>query len=268
MAPSSRRAPRPQVGNRSPVNLPTTVPTVSQRRKESWVDRSFPINLPTALRLANAQAIDVRIASEKIRLATAQLQQARALWLPTILVGPNYFRHDGPIQDIQGNIINTSKSAFLMGAGPILVFSTLELFRTQDHVAAEVVQAHAQVEASAGRLQAAEREVKGAVESALENLKGFSQTRKVGELPVLITRPQEVVAAIQALALAYNDYYGAVADFNRAQFRLYRAIGNAPAAVESLLPSPPEPSGGRGGKRGYLNRREPVPSRNELPPPR
>ena len=32
--------------------------------------------------------------------------------------------------------------------------------------------------------------------------------------------------AIQALAQAYNDYYGAVGDYNRAQFRLYRALGN------------------------------------------
>ena len=39
-------------------------------------------------------------------------------------------------------------------------------------------------------------------------------------------RPQEAVAAVQALAQAYNDYYGAVADYNRAQFRLYRALGH------------------------------------------
>ena len=37
-------------------------------------------------------------------------------------------------------------------------------------------------------------------------------------------RPQEAVAAVQALAQAYADYYGAVADANRAQFRLYRAL--------------------------------------------
>ena len=42
---------------------------------------------------------------------------------------------------------------------------------------------------------------------------------------VLLVRPQEVVAAVQALAQAYLDYYGAVADANRAQFRLYRALG-------------------------------------------
>jgi hypothetical protein len=43
---------------------------------------------------------------------------------------------------------------------------------------------------------------------------------------ILVIRPQEVVAAIQSLVLAYNDYFGAVADYNRAQFRLYRALGH------------------------------------------
>lgn len=447
------------------------------------VEKPLPINLPTALQLANAQAIDVQLASERVRLAVAQWQQARALWLPDILLGPSYYRHDGRVQDIQGNVFDTSKDAFLLGAGPIFVVTTtaglfgplvqrqqvkaqqafyqaaqndtmlavtdayfqvqqargelagaldarakaedlvrrvaqlaevlvppfekqraetefarrdqavylaqerwrvasadlnrilrlepttlavpveppqlqiplfdsqtevnelirlgltyrpelkahqalvqaalkqlqrekmrpllpdvqlrgastagvlgtfpmsffggglnstignfgmredydlqliwtlqnlglgnralirqqqvqnrlalLELIGVQNRVAAEVTQAHAQVQMSLRRLQASEREVKGAVVSAQENLKGFRQTRKVGELPVLIVRPQEVVAAVQALALAYNDYYGAVADYNRAQFRLYRATGNAAAAVENRLPSPPMPS--------------------------
>ena len=120
--------------------------------------------------------------------------------------------------------------------------ASLDLVGVANRIAAEVAQAHAQVQMSLRRLQAAEREVKGAVASAQENLKGFRQTRKVGELPTLIVRPQEVVAAIAALAVAYNDYYGAVADFNRAQFRLYRATGNAARAVEGLLPSQAPPS--------------------------
>ena len=33
-------------------------------------------------------------------------------------------------------------------------------------------------------------------------------------------------ASIQTLAQAYANFYGAVADYNRAQFRLYRALGH------------------------------------------
>lgn len=50
-------------------------------------------------------------------------------------------------------------------------------------------------------------------------------------------RPQEVLPAVQALAQAYNDYFGTVADYNRAQFRLSRALGQpAQALAEDVAP--------------------------------
>jgi hypothetical protein len=104
--------------------------------------------------------------------------------------------------------------------------SLLELFRLQDQVAAEVTQAYAQGQSAANRLGKAESGLKDAVESANKNLEGLGQTKTAsGKVIILVIRPQEVVAAIQALMLAYNDYYAAVADYNRAQFRLYRALG-------------------------------------------
>jgi outer membrane protein TolC len=428
----------------------------------------LPINLPTALQLANTQAIDVAVASERIQVAAAQLQRARALWLPTILWGTDYFRHDGRIQDVAGNNIDTSKSSFLFGAGPYAVFALtdaffeplaarqvarsreaafqaanndtmlvvanayfniqqargdlagaedtvrrseelmrrveglaaeiipqveairvraelsrrrqtvsqardrwriaaselqrilrlepaaliepvesphlavtlisldtvvddlisvallnrpeleaqqalveatlqrlrqerlrplvpsvllrgvstpvtgtlaggdfgagrnssldrfgarsdfdiqilwqlenlgfgnrarvnerraenqvaiLELFKIQDRVAAEVVQAYELARSAAGRIKDAEAELHDAVESATKNFEALGQfkTAPGTKLNVLIIRPQEVVAAIQALGQAYEDYYGAVADYNRAQFQLYRALGH------------------------------------------
>ena len=39
------------------------------------------------------------------------------------------------------------------------------------------------------------------------------------------------MAAVQALAQAYSDYYGAVADYDRAQFRLYHALGHPAQAL-------------------------------------
>jgi outer membrane protein TolC len=432
-------------------------------------DKPLPINLPTALHLANVRPIDIALASERIRLAAAQLDRARVLWLPTVYLGMDYFRHDGQIQDVAGNVFGTSKSAFLLGAGPSAIFaltdaifsplaerqvvraraaelqtarndsllavaeayfsvqqargelvgaedatrrgedvvrrtqelaaegegiladvdvvrartefarrdqaldtarerwrvasadlvrvlrldpstlvepleapqlrltlvaldkpvddlipvaltsrpelaaqqalvqatlerlrqerlrplipsillrgastnpagtlaggyfggglndklsnfgargdfdvqvlwelqnlgfgnkarvderraenslSVLELFRLQDRVAAEVAQAYAQAQAAASRLGKAENGLKDAVESANKNFQGLGQTKTAGgKVIVLVIRPQEVVAAIQALAQAYTDYFGAVADYNRAQFRLYRALG-------------------------------------------
>ena len=45
------------------------------------------------------------------------------LWLPNLNFGADYFRHDGQIQDIVGNVFTTSRSTFLLGAGPQAVVS-------------------------------------------------------------------------------------------------------------------------------------------------
>src|SRR5262249_22973181 len=102
----------------------------------------------------------------------------------------------------------------------------LDLFRVQDLVAAEVAKAHAQAKFAAARITEAEQELREAQESVQQHFDGFKQTQKVGNVLLLVIRPQEVQAAVQTLAQAYNSYYAAVADFDRAQFRLFRAIGN------------------------------------------
>src|SRR5204863_666319 len=89
----------------------------------SATDKPLPINLPTALQLANIRPIDIALASERIRVAAAQLERAHVLWLPTVLLGVDYFRHDGQIQSVEGNVFGTSKSSFMLGVGPAAVFA-------------------------------------------------------------------------------------------------------------------------------------------------
>jgi outer membrane protein TolC len=122
--------------------------------------------------------------------------------------------------------------------------AVIELFRRQDMVAAEVAQAYAQASLAARRVSIAEQEVKAARESAEKNLLALKATKGPDERVTLVVRPQEAVAAVQALAQSYADYYGAVADTNRAQFRLYRALGQ-PAhclADDQHMPSPAAPA--------------------------
>lgn len=440
-------------------------------------ERPLPINLPTALQLANVRPIDIALASERIRLAISQLDRAQVLWLPTVYLGVEYSRHDGQIQETPGNVFGTSRSSLQLGAGPFAVFAitdaifaplaerqvvgareaglqsarndsllavaeayfnvqqargelagavdaagraeevvrrteklqgiladvdmvrartefdrrdqvvdtarerwrtasaelarvlrldasalveplesphlrvtlvgldkpvdelipvaltyrpelaeqqalvqatlvrlrqerlrplipsvllraastnpsqgtlaggyfgggkndnlsnfgarsdfdiqvvwefqnllfgnaarvrerrsenqlaVLGLFGIQDRVAKEVAEAYAQVQSAAARVVKAERGLKNAVESANKNLQGLGQTNPAaGTAPgtkviVLVIRPQEVVSAVQALAQAYSDYYGAVGDYNRGQFRLYRALGQPAQAL-------------------------------------
>ena len=117
--------------------------------------------------------------------------------------------------------------------------ATLELLRTQDRVAAEVATAFAQATAAAERLKLAEPTLKDAVELVDKSLEGLKTTRRAGDLLTLVVRPQEVVAAVQALGQANADYHAAVGDFNRSQFRLYRALGHPPAALPAVVPDGP-----------------------------
>jgi outer membrane protein TolC len=127
--------------------------------------------------------------------------------------------------------------------------AVLELARTQDRIAAEVATVYAQAKAAGERLAKAEPALREAVELVEASLAGMGQTKRVGETNVQLVRPQEVVAAVQLLAQANADFYASVADYNRGQFRLYRALGHpadvlcqavgAKAAVP--LTQPPEP---------------------------
>jgi outer membrane protein TolC len=106
----------------------------------------------------------------------------------------------------------------------------VELFRIQDRVAAEVVQAHARVQASIVNIGRSEIEVKEAQVSFEGNLKGIRETYRFGDRLIMVNRPNEAVDALRQLERAYDRYFLSVADYNRAQFELYRALGY-PAGV-------------------------------------
>jgi outer membrane protein TolC len=109
--------------------------------------------------------------------------------------------------------------------------AVLNLFRIQDRVAAEVARAYAEAQRAARRITLAEKELRAAVASADKNFVALKQTRSEGGAVRTLVRPQEAVAAVQALGQAYSDYYSGVADYDRAQFRLYRALGRPVGAL-------------------------------------
>ena len=453
-----------------PVSVDPPVVPFSPPAPEEF-DKALPINLPTALQLANARPLDIALASQRIQIAVAGLDRAKILWLPTLYLGADYYRHDGQLQDVAGSVFGASKSAVMVGAGPSAVFAVtdaifsplverqvvrarqanlqtamndsmlsvaeaylnvqqargdlagaedaarrteelvrrttqlvkglvapvdvirartevaerrqavlaarerwrrasaelarilrldpsalvqplepphlkvslvsidgavdelipigltnrpelasqlalvqatlhrlkaerlrplipslllrgaatnpsgtlaggtfgggqngrigdfsarsdwdiqviwelqnlglgnrakvkerraenevaiIELFRLQDRIAAEVADAYAQAKSAEARIAQAENGIKDAVESVNEHFKGMEQTQKLGNTLVLAIRPQEVVAAIQSLSRAYSNYYAAIADYDRAQFRLYRAMGQPAQCV-------------------------------------
>jgi len=90
----------------------------------------------------------------------------------------------------------------------------VELFRVQDRVAAEVVQAYALAQTAQRRVGEAETGLKEAQELVRQALTALGQTQRRGDGgPVLLlARPLEVVSGIQMLQQAYVDYYSSIAD--------------------------------------------------------
>lgn len=64
------------------------------------------IDLASALRLAGAQNLDVRIAEQRMQEAQAQHDQARQKFLPWLTPSVGYRRHTGSAQTIDGDIID------------------------------------------------------------------------------------------------------------------------------------------------------------------
>jgi outer membrane protein TolC len=75
-----------------------------------------PIDLAGVLRLAGARDLDIAIARQQVCRAVAELQHARALWLPSIFLGPTWYRLDGQVQTITGQVITTGRSSLSIGA--------------------------------------------------------------------------------------------------------------------------------------------------------
>lgn len=75
-----------------------------------------PIDLAAALRLAGAHDLDIAIARARVAAAVADVRHARALWLPSMFLGPNWIRHDGQVQVVEGPVRTVSKSSLFLGA--------------------------------------------------------------------------------------------------------------------------------------------------------
>jgi outer membrane protein TolC len=75
-----------------------------------------PIDLPTALQLAGAQNLDVKIAAEKVAEAKANHESARLQFFPWLSPGAGYRKHEGRIQAVDGAVFDASKQSYNAGA--------------------------------------------------------------------------------------------------------------------------------------------------------
>ena len=112
----------------------------------------------------------------------------------------------------------------------------IELRHSQDMVAAEVTRALARVQSAAARVLQADRALRTGIITFNGHLEGLGQTRRLGDVLVLTYRPQEAVYSLELLNVAFNEYFTTVAEYNRAQFELFHALGYPAREVASLRP--------------------------------
>jgi outer membrane protein TolC len=75
-----------------------------------------PIDLPTVLRLAGAQNLDIQIARRRLEEARARHRSAVQEFFPWLSPGFAYRRHDGLTQGTEGEIVDVHKHSYSPGA--------------------------------------------------------------------------------------------------------------------------------------------------------
>lgn len=112
----------------------------------------YSIDLASALQLAAGQNPNVAFARERINEAYAQHARAESLWLPSIRAGANWNKHEGRIQDVAGNVIDTSRGSYFgglganaVGAGSPAVPGILASFHLTDAIHQPKITEHAAV---------------------------------------------------------------------------------------------------------------------------
>jgi outer membrane protein TolC len=73
---------------------------------EATNDTPYPIDLPSALRLAGARNLDIQIARERLNEAVANRQSAVEQFFPWVAPGITYHRRDGVAQSVPSGVIS------------------------------------------------------------------------------------------------------------------------------------------------------------------
>lgn len=77
--------------------------------------KEVPITLDAVLRLAEQSNAKISGAREKLHESQLSAEQAQGLWMPNVYAGAAYYRHEGGIQDFQGNLVHSSFGSFQPG---------------------------------------------------------------------------------------------------------------------------------------------------------
>lgn len=189
------------------------------------------IDLSTALMLTAGRSPQVAFANARIEESRAQLDRAEVLWLPSLRAGANYNKHEGRIQDVAGNVIETSRGSFYsgfganaVGAGSPAVPGVLAQFHVTDAVFQPRI-AQQTMRARNANARAATNDSLLATSLAYVELLRASQVHAVAE--VALQQAQELARVTREFAAAgeglTSDHDRARAEFSMRKNELQRA---------------------------------------------
>ena len=78
------------------------------------------LDLAGVLHLTGAESWMVHLAAERVREAEANLDAAKAMWLPSLNAGIGWTKHDGQIQATNGQVVDISRNSLFVGGGAVL----------------------------------------------------------------------------------------------------------------------------------------------------
>lgn len=191
--------------------------------------RAEKIDLPSVLRLAGADSVEVRIAQE--RLAEARAREDGTLWqmFPVIAPGITYRNHSGQLQDIVGQVTDITKNSF--GAGATLQL-TLDIGEsTYRRLAAKQVTLAAEQ-----RLESERRRILLAASEAYFELSAAQAAADLQDEAVRLASDLhgQVKAAVAAGLASKGDEHRAFAQLTRAQIRCEQSRDARRAAAARL----------------------------------
>lgn len=110
--------PSPQLASMQPGHGPTgNGPGPSARLEIVEAQQPFlTVDLPTALRLAGADNLQIALAAERVQRAHARVARADAMWIPS-LRGAMLYNHSGRIQATNGVVGEAARSSLFVGGG-------------------------------------------------------------------------------------------------------------------------------------------------------
>ena len=111
----SGRAASQRIGVMTVVWVGMLLALASARAGQTATGTVYPIDLPTVLRLAGAQNLDVQLAAAAVAEARANRTSALEKFFPSLSPGVARTHHEGNTQAVDGSIVDVTKSSYAAG---------------------------------------------------------------------------------------------------------------------------------------------------------